>query len=135
MSIGAQRLRTGRSSGPAGYLDVLAASLGLVLGLAIGAPTLGVAVGAGAWLLQRVLAHVDRGVVMRAQEPRNRLGLHLAEGFGRIWLLAGAIVAAGVIGGRPDGLAAAVLICACYSVAFAVKVIYGPPSTRARGQA
>ena len=135
MSVGAQRLRARRRVGLAGYLDLLTATLGLVLGLALGAPTLGVAVGAGAWLLQRVLAHVDRGVVMRAQEPRNRLGLHLAEAFGRIWLLAGAIVAAGVIGGRPDGLAAAVLICACYSVAFAVKVIGGPPSARAGGRA
>lgn len=128
MSVGAQRLRARRSVGVAGYLDVLAASLGLVAGVLLGAPTLGIAVGAGAWLFQRALAHIDRAMVMRAKEPRNRLGLYLAEGFGRIWLLAGAIVAAGVIGGRADGLAAAVLICACYSVAFAVKVIGGPPN-------
>jgi hypothetical protein len=134
VAVGAQGLRARRHTGIAGYLDVLAATLGLAVGLLLGAPTLGIVLGAGAWLFQRALAHIDRGVVMRAREPRNRLGLHIAEGFGRIWLLGGAIVAAGVIGGRPDGLAAALLICACYSVAFAVKIIGGPPQPRVGGR-
>ncbi len=59
------------------------------------------------------------------REPRNRLGLSLFEAFGRIWLLAGAIILAGAAGGRADGLTAALVIFAAYSVAFAIRVVSG----------
>ena len=82
------------------------------MALALGAPAFGllIAVGrvAGA---ARARAHrpaLDRS----AREPsESQLGLDIAEAFGRIWLLAGAIVVAGVVGGRSDGLAAALTIC------------------------
>lgn len=112
------------------YLDVIAVVLATPIALALGAPILGCLVGAGAWIVQRVLGELDRGWIGRAREPRTKLGLHLFEAFGRIWLLAGAIVAAGVIGGRADGLTAALTIFGAYSVAFAVKVIAGPPEGR-----
>ncbi len=60
-----------------------------------------------AWVLQRVLAQLDRRWVGNATTPRAQLGLSLFEAFARIWLLAGAIIVAGVAGGRADGLAAA----------------------------
>jgi hypothetical protein len=114
------------------YLDVILVLLAAPLVLDLGAPTLGYAIGAGAWVGQRVLAQLDRGWIRRTREPRTQLGLNLFEAFGRIWLLAGAIVAAGVIGGRADGLTAALTIFAAYSVQFAVKVIVGPPERRSR---
>jgi hypothetical protein len=113
------------------YLDVVLLVVAAAPVLALGAPVAGYAVGAGAWVAQRVLAQVDRGWIRKAREPRTALGLNLFEAFGRIWLLAGAIVAAGVIGGRADGLTAALTIFGAYSVAFAVKVITGPPERRA----
>jgi hypothetical protein len=112
------------------YLDVVLLALAAAPVLALGAPVLGYAVGAGAWVAQRLLGQLDRGWIRRAREPRTQLGLNLFEAFGRIWLLAGAIVAAGVIGGRADGLTAALTIFGAYSVAFAVKVIGGPPERR-----
>jgi len=115
---------------PLRYLDVILVVLATPVVIALGVPLLGYLVGAGAWIAQRVLAGVDRGVIRRAREPRTQLGLHLFEAFGRIWLLAGAIVVAGVAGGRADGLTAAVTIFAAYSVAFAIKVITGPPEGR-----
>ncbi len=99
--------------------------------LALGVPAFGLLIAVGAWLVQRVLAHTDRRWIARAREPRTQLGLNLAEAFGRIWLLAGAIVVAGVVGGRADGLTAALVICAAYSVAFAIRVLTGPPPRRA----
>jgi hypothetical protein len=99
--------------------------------LALGAPALGCAIGAGVWVVQRVLAHTDRRWIARAREPRTQLGLNLAEAFGRIWLLVGAIVVAGVVGGRADGLTAALVICGAYSIAFAIRVLTGPPLRRA----
>ena len=106
-------------------LDLILLVPGVVLALALGAPAFGVLVGAGAWLLQRVVAVADRRAIVRAAEPGSRLGLNFLDAFARIWLLAGAIIVAGAAGSRPDGLAAAVVIFACYSVAFAVRIARG----------
>ena len=106
-------------------LDLILLVPGVVLALALGAPAFGVLVGAGAWLLQRVVAVADRRAIVRAAEPGSRLGLNFIDAFARIWLLAGGIIVAGAAGSRPDGLAAAVVIFACYSVAFAVRIARG----------
>ena len=110
------------------HIDVVLVALAAPVALALGAPVLGYAIGAGAWVLQRILAHTDRRWIARATEPRTQLGLNLFEAFGRIWLLAGAIVLAGVVGGRADGLTAALVIFGAYTVAFAVRVLSGPPA-------
>ena len=109
------------------YLDIVVVAVATPIALALGAPPLGYLIGAVAWVLQRILAHADRRWISRKPEPRTQLGLNLAEAFGRIWLLAGAIILAGVAGGRPDGLTAALTIFGAYSVAFAVRVLSGPP--------
>jgi hypothetical protein len=108
------------------YLDVVLIAVAAPVALALGAPVLGYAVGAGAWIVQRILAEVDRRWIAGAREPR-RFGLNLVESFGRIWLLAGGIVLAGVVGGRADGLTAALLIFGAYSVAFAMRLVDGRP--------
>jgi hypothetical protein len=110
----------------AGYLDLVVLALAAPVALVLGAPALGLLLGVGAWFVQRALAHADRRWIARAREPGSRLGLDVAEAFGRIWLLAGAIVLAGVLGGRADGLAAALTIFAAYSMAFAVRMFSGP---------
>lgn len=122
--------RAQRSSAILRNLDLAIVVIGLVPAIALGAPVLGIAVGAGAWLAQSLLAHLDRSWIKRSRPPRTQLGLNLAEAFGRIWLLAGAIVAAGVIGGRADGLTAAVTIFVAYSIAFAIRVLNGPAQRR-----
>jgi hypothetical protein len=114
------------------YLDVLLVALAAIPAVALGAPALGYGVGAGAWLAQRALAEADKRWIRKANEPRTQLGLSLFEAFGRIWLLAGAIIVAGVAGGRADGLTAALVIFGAYSVAFAVKLLTGPPQPRRR---
>jgi hypothetical protein len=114
-------------------LDVVLVVLAIPIALALGAPALGVLIGAGAWLLQRVLARLDRRWIRNSTEPRTQLGLNLFEAFGRIWLLAAAIVVAGVVGGRADGLACALMIFGAYSVAFAVRVITGPSQQPRKG--
>ena len=87
-------------------LDLLVLVPAVILALALGAPTFGVLVGAGAWLLQRVVAVVDQRAIRRAAEPGSRLGLNFIDAFARIWLLVGGIVVAGAVGeprGRPRG--------------------------------
>ncbi len=108
------------------YSDVVLVVLAMAPAVALGAPVLGYAIGAGGWLLQRVIAETDRRWIGRVSEPVKQLGVSLFEAFGRIWLLAGAIIIAGIAGGRQDGLTAALVIFGAYSVAFVLKVITRP---------
>ena len=114
------------------HLDVLVVVLATAPALALGAPALGYLTAAGAWLLQRVLASYDRRWIRGAAAPRAQLGLNLFEAFARIWLLAGAIVLAAAVGGRADGLAAAIVTFCAYSVAFVIRVLSGPPGPATR---
>jgi hypothetical protein len=107
------------------YLDVVLMLIAIPVALLLGAPAFGLLVAAGAWLLQRILAHTDRRWIARNRAPGSRLGLDVAESFGRIWLLAAAIVVAGAVGNRSDGLAAALTIFAAYSVVFATRMFSG----------
>jgi hypothetical protein len=109
------------------YLDVVFAVIAAAAAIALGAPLLGCALGGGVWVLQRGVQAADRGWARRLREPRAQLGVSLFERFGRIWLLAGAIVVAGLAGGRSDGLAAAIIIFCAYTIRFVIGLVSGPP--------
>jgi hypothetical protein len=110
------------------YLDVALVVIGAPVAIALGAPALGYTIGGVAWILQRILAVTDKRWTSGMSDPRRQLAFNLFEGFGRIWLLAAAIVIAGVAVGRSDGLTAALVIFGAYSIAFVIKVLSGPPS-------
>jgi hypothetical protein len=112
------------------YLDVILVVIATAPALASGVPVTGWLIGAGGWILQRVIGEVDRRWVRNAKTPRAQLGVSLFEGFARIWLLAIVIIVADLVGGRTDGETAALLICGAYSVAFVIKVFSGPPRRR-----
>jgi hypothetical protein len=112
------------------FLDVVVVVIALAPALALGAPALGLAFGAGGWVLQRVIAEADRRWLGKVTKPLHQLGVNLFEGFARIWLLAGVIVVAAVVGGRRDGLTCSLVIFGAYSVALAVKLLTGPPRRR-----
>ncbi|MGO9903212.1 MAG: hypothetical protein ACLP0J_26805 [Solirubrobacteraceae bacterium] len=109
---------------------VVVAALAVPL-LVVGVPAFGYAVGVIAWIAQRIIQASDRRLLTRLSEPRAQLGAHMFESFGRIWLLAGAIVLAGLAGDRADGLTAALVIFGAYSLAFVVRVLSGPPNRKA----
>ena len=115
-----------RSTAILRYLDVVLVVIAVPVALVFGAPAVGVVVSAAAWLIQRLLAYAGQRWIA-GQGDDARFGLNLVDGFGRIWLLAGAIVIAAVIGGRRDGLAAALLIFCAYSIAFAMRLVSGRP--------
>lgn len=112
------------------YLDVALVAIATVPALALGAPMFGYLCGAVGWILTRVIAIGDRRFVNRVTDPLRRAGVNMFEAFGRIWLLAGAIILAGVAGGRADGLAAAVTIFVAYSVAFMIRLLSGMQAPR-----
>jgi hypothetical protein len=112
------------------YLDLAVVVIAAIPALALGAPALGYLIGAAAWFLQRALQAFDLRQTAKIDESIRRAGIRTFEAFGRIWLLAGAIVLAAVLGGHKDGLAAALLICVAYSVAFVTRLMSGPPAER-----
>lgn len=112
------------------YLDVVVVVIAAIPALALGAPVFGYLMGAGGWILQRVIQANEYRLMPRLKTPRAQLGVHLGEAFGRIWLLAIAIVIAGLVGHRASGLTCAVVIFGAYSIAFVIRVFSGPPQTR-----
>jgi len=111
------------------YLDVALVVLAAVPALVLGAPAVCYAIGAGGYVLQRVIAANDRRWVSKAGTPQHQFAMELFARFGRIWLMAGAIIAAGLIA-RANGLTAALVIFGAYSVAFVIRVSSGPPQRR-----
>jgi hypothetical protein len=107
------------------YLDVAVIVVGALPALLLGAPAFGYVVGAVGWIVQRVAQNVDRRLTARVDDPVRRAGVNLFESFGRIWLLAAAIIIAAVAGQRADGLTSALVIFAAYSIAFTMRLIDG----------
>lgn len=128
MAVGVDAASEERSMVILRYLDVALVAVAAIPALALGAPPLGYAVGAATWILQRIVGATDRRFVSKVTDnPRTQVGFSLFEAFGRIWLLAGGIVVAGVAGQRADGLTAALVIFGAYSIAFIVRLVSGPP--------
>jgi len=109
------------------YIDVVFVAIGAAIAIPLGAPVLGYAIGAGTWLLQRVLQEADRRWIAKIGKPIRRLGYTLFEAFGRIWLLAAGIIVAIVVGTRADALTAGLIILCAYTVAFVVRISSGRP--------
>jgi hypothetical protein len=101
------------------YLDVVLVVIAAVPALALGAPALGYAVGGGAWIVARLASAVAERRLAGVTDLRRRLGLGVVSSMTRVWVLAIAIVVAGVAGARSDGLTAALVIFGAFSVYFA----------------
>jgi hypothetical protein len=112
------------------YLDVVVVVIAAVPALALGAPVFGYLMGAGGWIVQRALQANEYRLTARIADPTRAVGARLFGAFGRVWLLAGAIIIAGVVGHRADGLTAALTIFGAYSIAFVIRLISGRPPAR-----
>jgi len=113
------------------YLDIVLVAVGAIPAVALGAPSFGYAIGGGVWVLQRIIAATDRRLVSKATtSEQKQLAFNLFERFGRIWLLAGGIVIAGIAGDRADGLTAALVIFGAYSIRFVITLMSGQPPPR-----
>lgn len=130
MAVGAEAVSHTRAMIVLRYLDVVAVLVLAAPIIAIGAPVLGYAVGAGGWILARVLQANADLLNNRFSDPRSQVTANLFQGFGRVWLCAAAIVIAGVAGQRRDGLTAALVIFCAYTIAFAIRALSGPPAGR-----
>ena len=126
-------IETGHQTSEAGtglkvirYLDLLLLALALPLFLLADLPLLGYAVAAAAWLAQRAINALATAKARDSDDPRAVVGLLAGSMIGRGWLVAGSIFAVGLLGAREDGLAAAVLSIALFTVFFTTQVIVRP---------
>ena len=108
------------------YLDVclvLATAPFVLLG---GMPVAGYLIGACAWLLTRAGTAYLQSRAQRTTDPKLRAGLMLASLMGRVWLIALAVILARVAVSKADGVMAAALVLAAFTVYFAMSFITRP---------
>ncbi len=107
---------------PIRYADVLLVILAAPFVVLMGLPVLGYAVGAGAWILQRIVAALVERVGRRSGDMRKALGLGLASSMARSWLVALAILGVGLAAEREDGLTAALLVLVAFTIFLATSL-------------
>jgi hypothetical protein len=91
--------------------------------LVAGMPVVGYVIGAGAWLFTRVGVTFLGAQAARVGDAKVRAGLQVASMMGRIWLVALAVILARYVGGRDDGIMAAALVLAAFTVYFAMSFV------------
>ncbi len=123
------------------YLDVCLVLATAPFVLAGNLPLTGYLIGAGAWVLTRLAAAYLQAQGRRASDVKLRAGLQIAGMMGRVWLVALAVILARVAGGRDDGIMAAALVLAAFTVYFAMSFVTrdgptrgGPPHGSAAGR-
>lgn len=110
---------------PPKYVDLAVLAAALAVFLLGGLPMLGFAVGAGAWLAQRgiqVLAGRRAAAELAAGRRQRAMGTIAATTLGRVWLMALAVLLAG-LADREAGLASGILLAALFTVSFAAQGI------------
>jgi hypothetical protein len=105
------------------YLDVLLVLATAPFVVAAGLPVFGYVVAAGAWLLTRVAAETLHGRAMRSTDPRVRAGLAVGVMMGRVWVIVLAVLLARYAGSKDDGVMAAVLVLAAFTVYFMLTLV------------
>jgi hypothetical protein len=107
---------------PPKYVDLLVLAAALAVFVLAGLPMIGYAAGAAVWLAQRgiqVLAARRATAELAAGERQRAMGIVAATTLGRVWLMATVVLLTGLLGEREDGLAAALLVVALFTVSFA----------------
>jgi hypothetical protein len=105
------------------YLDVCLVLATAPFVLVAGMPTFGYVVGACAWLLTRAGTAFVHERALRSTDPKVKAGLHVAGMMGRVWLIALAVILARYAGGRDDGIMAAGLVLAAFTVYFVLSIV------------
>jgi hypothetical protein len=115
------------------YLDVCLVLATAPFVLIAGLPMLGYLVGACAWLLTRAGTVWMQERALRTGDPKLKAGLQVGGMMGRLWLIALAVILARYVGGKDDGIMAAVLVLAAFTVYFVMSFLTrgAPLRTRA----
>jgi len=105
------------------YLDVclvLATAPFVLIG---GLPIFGYLVGTCAWVLTRLGTVYVQERARRVGDPKLRAGLQVGGMMGRVWIVVLAVILARFAGGKADGIMAAALALAAFTVYFVMSFI------------
>jgi hypothetical protein len=105
------------------YLDVCLVLATAPFVIAGGMPLLGYLIGACAWLLTRLGAAAMYAQALRARDVRTRAGLQVGTMMMRVWIIVAAVILARYAGGRNDGIMAAAVVLAAFTVYFVLNVV------------
>jgi hypothetical protein len=105
------------------YLDVVLVLASVPFVLIADMPRLGFAIGAAGWIVIRFGADFLKRRAWAAGSTGTRAGLHLAAILGRVWLIALVLLAARFGGGSSDGVTAAVVVLAAFTVELAMSFV------------
>ena len=104
------------------YLDVVLVVASTPFVLLAGLPAAGFAIGALTWIATRFGVGILEQRAWSARDMRVRTALHLASILGRVWFVALAVILARFAIGTSDGIAAAVVVLAAYTVELVTKI-------------
>lgn len=108
------------------WLDVVLVVLAAPFVVLADLPVLGYAVGALVWIVNRVLGALVERYARSRGNVRQAVGLNLAALIARSWLVGLTILAVGLAGEREDGLMAAVLLLAAFTLYFVTSLLLRP---------
>jgi hypothetical protein len=105
------------------WLDVVLVVLAAPFVILTGLPVLGYAVGALAWIANRALGLFVERRAQAQDDVRRAVGLNLGALIARAWLVGLTILAVGLAGEREDGLTAAILLLAAFTLYFVTSLL------------
>lgn len=105
------------------WLDVVLVVLAAPFVVLMGLPVLGYAVGAAAWIANRAIGAGVERLATGQDDVRRAVGLNLGALIARSWLVGLTILAVGLAGEREDGLTAAVLMLAAFTLYFVTSLL------------
>ena len=114
------------------YIDIVLVVIVAVALLATDVPTVGLLVGAAAWIVMRVAQIAADKQIVNIHDLRRRLGMGVAFSLLRVWLLATAIIVCGIAVSRADGLTAALVIFGAFSVNFIRNAVFQVSQAQSR---
>jgi hypothetical protein len=108
---------------PLRWLDVILVVLAAPFAILMGAAPLGYAVGGAAWIVNRLIGAAVERKAKAATDVRKTVGMNLGALIARSWLVGLTILAVGLLGDREDGLTAAILVLAAFTIYFATSLL------------
>ena len=105
------------------WLDVVLVVLAAPFVVLMDLPVLGYAIGAIAWIANRAIGVGVEKLATGQQDVRRAVGMNLFALIARSWLVGLTILAVGLAGEREDGLTAAILVLAAFTLYFVTSLL------------
>ncbi|MGH2968206.1 MAG: hypothetical protein ACRDK0_03955 [Solirubrobacteraceae bacterium] len=108
------------------WLDVVLVVLAAPFVVLTGLPVLGYVAGAAVWIANRAIGTLVERRATAQEDVRKAVGLNLGALIARSWLVGLTILAVGLAGEREDGLTAAILLLAAFTLYFVTSLLLRP---------